>query len=44
MTRKAVPQFLMRRGTENERWSTKIAHVAISKEIQYATTDEMIIP
>lgn len=44
ITRKAVPQFLMSRGSVNVSLSTKIADVAIIREIQIATTEDIIIP
>lgn len=44
ITRKAVPQFLMSRGTVKVSLSTKIADAAIIREIQIATTEDIIIP
>ena len=44
ITRKAVPQFLMSRSSVNVSLSTKIADVAIIREIQIATTEDIIIP
>ena len=38
------PQFLMSRGSVNVSLSTKIADVAIIREIQIATTEDIIIP
>lgn len=39
-----MPQFLMSRGSVNVSLSTKIADVAIIREIQIATTEDIIIP
>ena len=44
ITRKAVPQFLTSSGTVNVSLSTKIADVAMIKEMQMATTEDIIIP
>ena len=44
ITRNAVPQFLTSSGTVNVSLSTKIAEVAMIREMQMATTDDMIIP
>lgn len=44
ITRKAVPQFFTSKGTVNVSLSTKMAEVAMIKEMHMATTDEIIIP